>query len=120
MKTIEKVYQASFIRGEQRRNYNDLVLLPHSSPPACCQRANFLSQLQFIDGYQVLGYLVSLRNFISLEQNVDLWLNWITYYLSIQSTSQKCKAVCTYVCVCVCFNGNCLQRYSTQGQLQTK
>ncbi|KAB7498638.1 GTPase-activating protein and VPS9 domain-containing protein 1 [Armadillidium nasatum] len=60
MKTIEKVYQASFIRGEQRRNYNDLVLLPHSSPPACCQRANFLSQLQFIDGYQVLGYLETL------------------------------------------------------------
>ncbi|XP_047500303.1 GTPase-activating protein and VPS9 domain-containing protein 1-like isoform X1 [Penaeus chinensis] len=60
VKTIERVYQASWVRGEQQRNYDDLVLRPHSSPPACCQRANLLNQLKFIDGYKVLGFNESL------------------------------------------------------------
>ncbi|KAG7172154.1 GTPase-activating protein and VPS9 domain-containing protein 1-like [Homarus americanus] len=33
-------------RGEQQRNYDDLVLRPHTSPPACCQRTNLLNQLK--------------------------------------------------------------------------
>ncbi|XP_063878825.1 GTPase-activating protein and VPS9 domain-containing protein 1-like isoform X2 [Scylla paramamosain] len=55
-KTIERAYHASWVRGEQQRNYHDLVLQPHSSPPTCCQRANLLNQLKFVDGYKVLGF----------------------------------------------------------------
>ncbi|XP_066958236.1 GTPase-activating protein and VPS9 domain-containing protein 1 [Macrobrachium rosenbergii] len=59
-KAIERTYQASWIRSEQQRNYDDLVLRLHSSPPACCQRANLLNQLKFLDGYKVLGFNESL------------------------------------------------------------
>ncbi|KAK7074988.1 GTPase-activating protein and VPS9 domain-containing protein 1 [Halocaridina rubra] len=59
-KTIERTYQASWIRGEQQKNYDDLILRPHSSPPACCQRSNLLNQLKFLDGYKVLGFNESL------------------------------------------------------------
>ncbi|XP_069937394.1 GTPase-activating protein and VPS9 domain-containing protein 1 [Cherax quadricarinatus] len=73
-KTIERAYHASWVRGEQQRNYDDLVLRPHSSPPACCQKANLLNQLKFIDGYKVLGFNESLYGDLlsSLRENPRL------------------------------------------------
>ncbi|KAK4303813.1 hypothetical protein Pmani_024199 [Petrolisthes manimaculis] len=73
-KSIERAYHASWVRGEQQRNYDDLVLRPHSSPPSCCQRANLLNQLKFVDGYKVLGFSESLYGdlFSSIRENPRL------------------------------------------------
>lgn len=70
-KAIERAYHASWVRGEQRRNYDDLILRPqHSSPPACCQRVNLLDTLNFVDAYKVLGYNESLYgDFLSVLRN---------------------------------------------------
>ncbi|CAL4082390.1 unnamed protein product, partial [Meganyctiphanes norvegica] len=71
LKAIERAYHASWVRGEQRRNYDDLILRPqHSSPPACCQKANLLNTLNFVDAYKVLGYNESLYgDFLSVLRN---------------------------------------------------
>ncbi|XP_076061882.1 GTPase activating protein and VPS9 domains 1 isoform X2 [Oratosquilla oratoria] len=60
LKTIERVHHLSWIRGEQRRNYDDLVLRPHTHPPLCCRRANLLHQLTFVDAHKVLGFQEAL------------------------------------------------------------
>ena len=60
LKAIQRVYHASWLRSEQRRTYDDLVLRPVTSPLACCQRSNLLNQLSFVNGYNVLSPTVSI------------------------------------------------------------
>ena len=66
MNTVEKIHHASWRCGEQRKIYDDLVLRPDHSPPACCQRANLLNQITFVDGYKILRN-VSLYTYIYLN-----------------------------------------------------
>ena len=54
---VERVYHASWVCRQQRQNLNQLILADRDSTPvSCCQRANALEHIQFVDAYKVLSY----------------------------------------------------------------
>ena len=59
VRAFEEVFQNSWVRAEQRRNYQEL-LSPDSSPAVCCRNANILNSLSFIPSYKILGSNVSM------------------------------------------------------------
>ena len=71
MKAIQLVYHESWLRSEQRRTYDYLVLRPVTSPPACCQKSNLLTQLNFVDGYSVLPRTVSIFLYLDDNDNIN-------------------------------------------------
>ncbi|XP_071947898.1 GTPase-activating protein and VPS9 domain-containing protein 1-like isoform X3 [Antedon mediterranea] len=53
----DKLYRVSWISRHQRQTLNSLILANADSPPAaCCQRANALEEVFFVDGYKTLGF----------------------------------------------------------------
>lgn len=56
MKTVEHLYHLSWIAKQQRINLENLILSRvDSHPAACCQYANALERVNFIDSYKTLG-----------------------------------------------------------------
>lgn len=56
IKTVERLYHSSWIARQQRLNLDNLILSHTDSHPAvCCQRANSLENVNFLDSYKQLG-----------------------------------------------------------------
>ncbi|GAB6021964.1 hypothetical protein CHUAL_006124 [Chamberlinius hualienensis] len=55
-KTVERLFSLAWITKQQRINLDGLIFSkPESTPSACCQRANVLEDVHFIDCYKRLG-----------------------------------------------------------------
>ena len=56
-KTADSLYCLSWITQQQKANLNDLVRASRDvTPVACCQKANTLEHVKFVDGYKSLTY----------------------------------------------------------------
>ena len=56
-KTADSLFCLSWITQQQKANLNDLVRASRDvTPVACCQKANTLERVKFVDGYKTLTY----------------------------------------------------------------
>ena len=59
-KTVEHLYQLSWISHQQANNLEQLILAHrNTTPETCCQRDNTLELVSFIDGHRNLSYYES-------------------------------------------------------------
>lgn len=55
-KTVEYLFHVAWVAKQQRINLDGLILSkPDSTPSACCQKANMLENIKFVDSYKYLG-----------------------------------------------------------------